>query len=125
MNPESIDRILASEEECLPSCGFLSAVMERVHAEAAEPQPLPFPWRRALPGILIALAVLGWSAVELIRFTAAALRGVSWAAALPKLDLPASLTGTMGQAGWLALALGASAVSWFVARRLIGRSGLL
>jgi hypothetical protein len=58
-DPE-IDQILAGEEELLPSSGFLSAVMERVEAEAELPAPIPFPWRMVLPGIVLSLAALLW-----------------------------------------------------------------
>ena len=49
--PATIERILATEEELIPSSGFLASVMERVHEEARTPAPIPFPWKRAVPGI--------------------------------------------------------------------------
>ena len=54
----AIDQILAGEEELIPSSGFLATTMERVREEAACPKPIPFPWLRALPGIVVAIAVL-------------------------------------------------------------------
>src|ERR1700683_58327 len=62
-----IDRILAAEEELIPSSGFLAATMERVREEAAMPKPIPFPWLRALAGIALAAAVLGWCGFEMVR----------------------------------------------------------
>ena len=59
MEPTAIDRILATEEDLVPSSGFLASVMERVHDEAAAPAPIPFPWKRAIPGMLLAVGVLG------------------------------------------------------------------
>ncbi len=56
MNDE-FDRIL-SEEEILPSSGFAVSVMEAVRREAAAPPPIPFPWKRALPGAVFAAATL-------------------------------------------------------------------
>ena len=56
MNDE-FDRIM-SEEEILPSSGFAVSVMEAVRREAAAPPPIPFPWKRALPGALFAAATL-------------------------------------------------------------------
>ncbi len=47
--------ILGGEEELIPSSGFLAATMERVREEAAMPKPIPFPWLRALPGIVLAV----------------------------------------------------------------------
>lgn len=117
----AIDRILAAEEELIPSSGFLASVMERVEEEAAAPAPLRFPWLRALPGILLAAAVFGWGAVELVREGIPAMRGVS----LQAPHLSAALTQPLEQAGWVALALGASLLSCLLSRRLASRSGLL
>jgi hypothetical protein len=56
---DAIDRILSREEEILPSSGFAVSVMDVVRSEAAAPPPIPFPWKRALPGIIAAAFVLG------------------------------------------------------------------
>ena len=37
-----IERILAAEEELIPSSGFLAATMDRVREEAVMPKPIPF-----------------------------------------------------------------------------------
>jgi hypothetical protein len=117
----AIDRILEAEEVLLPSSGFLASVMERVQEEAAAPPPIPFPWKRAIPGIVVATIVLGGSAVELVRFSLSALREISLAP--PRLPVVVALP--MQGAGWVALALGASLLSWILSRQLAGRSGLL
>ena len=66
MNDE-FDRIM-QEEEILPSSGFAASVMEAVRREAAVPPPIPFPWKRALPGALFAAATLiGILAVCMIK----------------------------------------------------------
>lgn len=66
MNDE-FDRIM-SQEEILPSSGFAASVMEAVRREAAAPPPIPFPWKRALPGALFAAATLiGILAVCMIK----------------------------------------------------------
>jgi len=114
-----VDRILAGEEELVPSSGFLSSVMERIGEEAAAPPPIPFPWKRAVPGMVLAAGVFGWGAFELVR------HGVS-AAAGPGLSLPRlgfAIGPPLEQAGWVALALGVSGLSWLLSRRLAGRSG--
>jgi hypothetical protein len=54
---DEFDRIM-SEEEILPSSGFAASVMEVVRREAAAPPPIPFPWKRALPGAVFAAATL-------------------------------------------------------------------
>jgi hypothetical protein len=122
VNPENLDHILATEEELVPSSGFVTSVMERVREEAAAPRPIPFPWTRAVPGILLASGVLGWGAVELTRQVLAA----AHAAPLFPAHLPvAVLLQPMEGAGWVALALGVSLASWLLSRRLTGASGLL
>jgi hypothetical protein len=119
---DEIDRILAAEEELVPSSGFLAAVMESVREEAAAPPPIPFPWVRAVPGMILAAGVLGWGAVELVRYSLPVLRGISLT---PLPPLSAAVMQPLEQAGWVALALGASLLSWLLSRRLAGRSGLL
>ncbi len=54
----NLDRILGAEEELAPSSGFLSVVMERVREDAAAPKPIPFPWKRVVPGAVLPSA--GW-----------------------------------------------------------------
>ena len=116
-----IEAILAGEEELIPSSGFLGSVMERVQEEAVAPPPIPFPWKRALPGILAITGVFGWGTVELLRHGLPALSSP----ALPQPHLPAALVVPVEQAGWVALALGATLLSWLLSRRLAGRGGLL
>jgi hypothetical protein len=121
MNRDNLDEILTAEEELVPSSGFLASVMERVQEEAAAPPPIPFPWKRALPGMLLAAAVLGWSGYELFRFMLPAVSAVSLSAP----HLPAALVQPLERAGWVAGSLAASLLSWLFSRRLAGRSGLL
>jgi hypothetical protein len=54
-----LDRILSRGEEIVPSSGFLDSVMDAVRAEASAPPPIPFPWKRALPGLIAAVVMLG------------------------------------------------------------------
>jgi hypothetical protein len=49
-----INSILSREDEILPSSGFTVSVMDAVRREAASPPPIPFPWKRALPGLVVA-----------------------------------------------------------------------
>jgi hypothetical protein len=121
MNPESMDRILANEEELVPSSGFLASVMERVQEEAAAPPPIPFPWLRALPAFLLAAGVLGWGGYEIARFALPAAR--EFVLAAPRVS--ATLVEPLKEAGWVAGSLAVSLVCWLLSRRLAGRSGLL
>lgn len=116
-----IEAILAGEEELLPSSGFLSVVMARIEQEAAAPPPVPFPWKLAVPGILMAAGVFGWGTIELIRLDL--LTPASLEFTLPPLS--SAVIGQIEQAGWVAVALGVSLLSWLLARRLAGRGGLL
>jgi hypothetical protein len=52
-----LDRVLATaNDSILPSSGFAESVMTAVHREALAPAPLAFPWKRALPGMIGAVA---------------------------------------------------------------------
>jgi hypothetical protein len=118
---DAIDRTLAAEEELIPSSGFLAATMERVRDEAACPKPIPFPWLRAMPGMVLAAAVLVWCGFELAQVGLKSVQEISFAQAhLTAVDIHA-----LEPAGWVAIALVASMLSWLFARRLAGRSGLL
>lgn len=118
---EPIHRILASDEPILPSYGFLAAVMERVEDESCAPAPIPFPWKRAIPGILLAVGVFGWVAYEWIR------AGIPWLRNLitAQEQMPAAISQPLEQAAWVALALAISIASWILSRRIAGQSGLL
>lgn len=69
MNDAEIDPILSGQDEIHPSAGFVACVMDAVRHEAAAPPPIPFPWKRVLPGLALAvvtlalLVVVGGSAV--------------------------------------------------------------
>jgi len=121
MKLTEIDRILATEEPLIPTSGFMASVMESVREEAAAPKPIPFPWARFVPGIFVATGVLSWGAFKMIRQGLPEIRSVS----LAPPHLPAAAIQPVEQAGWVALALGISLLSWLLSRRLAGRSGLL
>lgn len=117
---KQIDAILASDEELVPSSGFLAAVMERVQEEAKAPAPIPFPWRLAIPGIVLTCGVFGLGGVELARLGVAAAR--EGALSMPR--IPLELTRALQQTGSVALALGIALASWVLALRMAARSGL-
>jgi hypothetical protein len=116
-----IDRILAAEEELIPSSGFLAATMERVREEAACPKPIPFPWLRALPGIVLAVAVLGWCGFEMLRAGLSSARETSFV----QPHLAAVNAHALEPVGWVAVALVVPMLSWIFSRRIAGKSGLL
>jgi len=55
MHRDDLDRFLR-DDDIVPSSGFVAHVMDAVHAEAAAPPAIPFPWARALPGIVATAA---------------------------------------------------------------------
>jgi hypothetical protein len=118
---DPIDHILAADGELIPSSGFLASVMESVHEETRRPAPIPFPWKRALPGILLATGVFGWSAFAFVRQAIPAARETAFTPP----QLSAAVERPLEQAGWVALALAVSLASWLLSRRLTGQSGLL
>lgn len=118
---DKVDKILASDPELVPSHGFLGSVMERVAEEAAAPPPIPFPWKRAIPGMVVAGGVLGWGGFEFARSIIHDAPLVS----LHEMPVPTHISAQMDQVLWTAVAGGVSLASWLLARRLAGRSGLI
>ena len=119
-DPE-LDRILADEEELLPTSGFLAAVMERVEAEAAAPAPIPFPRKRMLAACVLALVVFAWAGYALFHLAMTALPDSSPST----VQLPMEWMHLQNQAGWVGMALGTSWLSWLLAKRLTRSGGLL
>ena len=120
MTSEKLDRILAGEDQLIPSSGFVASVMERIQEESAATPPIPFPWKRVLPGIAVAGAGLSWGLAELTRQAMTAARLTPAAT----FTIPEPLRGSLEGAGWVTLALGVSLVSWVLARGLSGESRL-
>jgi hypothetical protein len=118
IDSSAIDNILASEEELIPSSGFLASVMERVQEEARTPAPIPFPWKRAIPGILLAGGVFGWGAYEFVRQAVPA----DYSIVLTAPHISVAAERPLEQAGWIAFALAVSLASWLLSRRLAGQS---
>jgi hypothetical protein len=121
MRPDDLDRILSEEQEFVPSSGFVASVMDAVRREAATPPPIPFPWKRALPGL--AVGVLALLAVLVAGF-ALLIRG--GAAQSPAVPLPPALglileaARTVG-AIWIVLGLVLSLVLVKLSMRIGGR----
>ena len=56
-DPE-LDPLLSGEEAIVPSSGFTESVMQAVRAEAFKLPPIPFPWKRAIPGLVAVILVV-------------------------------------------------------------------
>ncbi len=122
MSDSDLDRILSNEEEILPSSGFAASVMEAVQREAAAPPPIPFPWKRALPGLCAAtlalIAVIATSIQLLSRALAHPSTAAKWHTAILA-TLEASRTSA---ATWTILALFLSFASVKLAMHLASGS---
>lgn len=117
MTSDDLDHILRSNgDDVLPSSGFVQSVMAAVRSEAATPSPIPFPWKRALPGLAAAGVVLAWllTAIldQLLRGTVA----LPLAASLQAWQVP-----IVRVAAWSILALLLSLISVELSIKLASR----
>jgi hypothetical protein len=118
-----MDRLLSRQDEILPSSGFVASVMDSVRREAAAPPPIPFPWKRALP--VLTLAVVALALVMIFGVSIFEHLGQSSSprdfTALSRPTLPDLLQGPIGTGlGWTALALVAAFMSVKLSMRLAG-----
>src|SRR5271169_5985929 len=131
---DEMNRILSSEDEILPSSGFAVSVMDAVRREAAAPPPIPFPWKRALPGLVVAglavtlVLVAGIVAIaQLGRASTTARFSTSWSLSLSSFlpsATPPILHGGMGSAAiWVAMALLLAFVSVKLSMRMASGRG--
>jgi hypothetical protein len=118
---DEIDLILSREDEILPSSGFALSVMDAVRREAAALPPIPFPWRRALPGLVVGGLALGLIMMASI-FAMARLGGVSASSQFsmsPPSGMPSLFHGGVESAtAWTVLALVTAFVSVRLSMRL-------
>lgn len=118
MRDDELDRILSGNDEIVPSSGFAGEVMEGVRREASAPPAIPFPWKRALPGLA------AW-VVALVALIIAGVRYPWGESAGTALAVNSELTAIVDAAasvgvGWCALALLVSFVSVKLSMRLAG-----
>ena len=121
---EEIDRVLSRDDEILPSSGFAVSVMDAVRREAAAPPPIPFPWKRALPGLVVAGFAL---ALVLVAIVVAIARRASitpqFSMPLPSVMPPIFHGGIESAAIWTALALLVAFVSVKFSMRMASGRG--
>jgi hypothetical protein len=116
---EDFDRMLSTQEELIPSSGFVDGVMDAIEYAASTPPPIPFPWRHALPGLAAWLIAL----VSFIYLAFAQSDAISTRAALPGTApmLAAIIAGLKAvDGGWIAVALLTSAAAVFFSMRMVG-----
>jgi hypothetical protein len=119
------------DDTILPSSGFAASVMAAVESQSTAPAALAFPWKRALPGVAAAIAVLLLLLGVLI---AAAVRAFHAAPSAPTPSAPSAalwafdwhlqlqhlLHGTPSSGlFWFVLALALSGFCLLLCRRLI------
>ena len=117
MNQDGFDRIL-SEEEILPSSGFVASVMDAVRREATVPPPIPFPWKRALPGLAVAGLTLGLVLILSLEQLVRTVTSPSIPARFPSVLAPILEATMLAGAGWIILALLLTLVSIVLSVRL-------
>jgi hypothetical protein len=117
-----LDRALRLESDgILPSSGFADAVMTAVHREAAAPAPIPFPWKRALPGFFAAVVALAL----LIAAIPTGLRSLSAVRSAPSSfawqTLAAPFAHDSNGLVWLLASLAFSGVCLLLCRRFVAQ----
>lgn len=125
INPQltefELDTALHQDQDLiLPTSGFTESVMTAIRREAAAPPPIPFPWRRALPGLIVAalvLAALIAAVVHLLHGPASASSpsGIFLQAELAPLLRSASATDSL----WVLFSLALSTLCLFLCRRFV------
>lgn len=117
---DELDGILCRTDEVIPSSGFAASVMEAVKREADAPPPIPFPWKRAWPG----LAVAGFALICLLVAAVDALSRLSISALYAESSTWASTfeTAKLTDAGWISAALVLSFVSLRISMYLAERT---
>jgi hypothetical protein len=122
MTDDDLDEVLLREDDFVPSSGFAAGAMGAVRREASAPPPIPFPWKRALPGL--AAAALSLLPFLVLTFTEC-LRGAAASTdqAAPGLIAILKSADHLGM-GWIALPLLLSFPFVHVSMRLAGGSTL-
>jgi hypothetical protein len=115
MRGEDIDRILSRNDKMVPSSSFTASVMEAVTREATAPSPIPFPWKRALPGLSWCLAV------SIAFLTTGPNLSERLSLNPPPISGTLDLSVVLGGAVWISTALAASLLSIGISMRLTRR----
>jgi hypothetical protein len=118
MRHDDIDRMLAGEENLVPSSGFVTSVMDAVQREASTPLPIPFPWKWALPGM--AAGVFALVSFLIIMLAQSGRGSVTTPVPVASLVLITIVEAAKTvDAGWIALGLLMSYASVTLSMRLI------
>jgi hypothetical protein len=132
MKDDQLDRIFSGDQDLVPSSGFARNVMDAVRREASSPAPIPFPWKRALPGLVLCVLALAATCVEAFlrsgtqRLPATpgpSIWSATWTALWTGLSNLVGLlrAANAGGLGWIVLALLLTLASIMLSLRLTGR----
>ena len=117
MTNDDLDRVLSSKDDDIdPSSGLVTSVMEAIRSEAATPPPIPFPWKRALPGLAAAGLALAWLLAFLLDQLFQSPATLTVAAGFPAGWAPA-----VQMTAWVVLALLLSLISVKLSMELASR----
>ncbi len=120
MTDADLDRALHSESDSiLPSSGFAAAVMAAVVHEATAPAPIPFPWKRALPGLAAVIAAVSLLIAAIASVAHSVATSDRPATPLWSGPAPAFLAQHGNEAMWVAAAFAIPLVCLFFCRKLI------
>ncbi|MFZ0633634.1 MAG: hypothetical protein WA374_12180 [Acidobacteriaceae bacterium] len=120
-----IARAFSSQRDgILPSSGFAASVMAAIAHDASAPAPIPFPWKRALPGFAAIAVALGLLIATLVSMALSAPAAPATPAEVGAIDNAALLpflhsTQSMNVVLWTAVTLGVFIVSLVLFRRLL------
>jgi hypothetical protein len=117
-----LDRALTSSgDSILPSSGFADSVMTSVYNEAGAPAPIPFPWKRALPGFIAALVALALLVATLpaVLYSVFASARRAPAVSIDWQSFAAFLAHPRTPGLWLGIALALSLACLLLCRRLV------
>ncbi len=119
MERDRLDEILSTaEEDIVPSPGFITNVMAAVRYEAVAPPPIPFPWKRVVPGLAVGACTF---AAFLVVTLAPLSRGPSQV--VPGVSSMVATIVEAGKAievGWIVMALVLVVASMKFSMRLVG-----
>ena len=122
MMQDEFDRALSGEIPIVPSAGFVNGVMEAVRREASAPPPIPFPWKRALPGLAAGVVALAAMIAILVKDASRAPAAASPQSRLiPALAHAASVADQYG-INWILLAMVITVACVMVSMRLTAGS---
>jgi hypothetical protein len=117
MKQDEIDQFLCEEIAIVPSTGFVGGVMDAVRREASAPPPIPFPWKRVLPGLGAGVLALTAMVIALVKTaghaTASTNQGRMFPAVVHAMDIS-----TMYGIGWILAAILLTLVCVMLSMRL-------